>query len=135
MSKCALCACVLLYSRDPCTVALGLCCFADSCARSHRVYWAHCTVCAALHYQYFVCGAALLGAVHCTALYCVCRAALHLWAAGNGSVAMHCHSACGQWAVELLQLSAALPLGSGQLGVQLLQCTATLPGAGDLAPV
>ena len=76
MSKCALCASVLLYSRDQCTVALGRCCCANACARSHTVYWAHCTVCAALHHQYFVCGAILLGAVHCTALCVPCRTSL-----------------------------------------------------------
>ena len=30
---------------------LGRCCSADACARSHRVCWGHCTVCAALHHQ------------------------------------------------------------------------------------
>ena len=72
VSKCALCASVLLYSRDLCSVALGRYCYADACAQSHRVNGAHCTVCAVLHHQYFVCGAALLGAVLRTAL-CVPR--------------------------------------------------------------
>ena len=76
VSKCALCARVLLYSRDQCTVALGRCCSADACACSHRVYWAHYTLCAALHYHYFVCSAALLGAVHCIALCVPCCTAL-----------------------------------------------------------
>ena len=98
VSKCALCASVLLYSRDQCTVALGRYCSADACARSHRVHWAHCTVCAALHHLYFVRGAALLGAVHCNALCVPCRTAL------VGS---------GQWAVEILQCTASLPGGSG----------------------
>ena len=78
-------------------------------------------------------------------------------AVGGGAPAMHCHIACGQWAVQLLQCTASLPRGSGQwnscnalphcLGVvgtitpimhcltawglwavQLLQCTASLPG-------
>ena len=44
MSKCALCASVLLYSRDQCTVALGQCCSADACAWSDRVYWDLCTL-------------------------------------------------------------------------------------------
>ena len=94
--------------------------------------------------QYFVCGAALLGAVLRTALCVPCRTAL------VGS---------GQWAVELLQCTATLPGGSGlwnscnalphrlaavgsgtpvmhrhtawgQWAVQLLQCTATPPGGG-----
>ena len=108
MSKCALCASVLLYSRDQCTVALGRCCSTNSCARSRRVC---CTVCAAPHHQYLY--AVLHCLVLCTALHCVCRAALHLWAVGSGGVAMHCHTTCGQGAVELLQLSAALPVGSG----------------------
>ena len=83
--------------------------------------------------------------VPCTALHCVCRAAPHLRAVGSGSVAMHCNTACGQGAVELLQLSAALPVGSGhrkscnalphvwgQWAVELLQCTAKLPrGSGQ----
>ena len=38
---------------------------------------------------------------------------------------MHCLSACGQWAVQLLQYKAALP--GGQWAVQLLQCIASLP--------
>ena len=54
-----------------------------------------------LHHQYFVCGAALLGAVHCTAPWVPCRTAL------VGS---------GQWAVELLQCTATLPGGNGQCG-------------------
>ena len=139
--KYALCASVVLYSRDQCTVALGRCCSADACARHTGSVGptAPCvlrctisTLCAVLHYL-----------VLCTALHCACRAALHLWAVGSGSVAMHCHTACGQGAVELLQLSAALPVDSGHrkscnalphcLGaVELLQCTATLPvGSGQ----
>ena len=84
--------------------------------------------------------------VLCSALHCVCLAALHLWAVGSG-----------QWAAEILQCTASLLAGSGQwsscfapphhleavgcgtpathcltaLGpwaVQLLQNTASLPG-------
>ena len=69
--KCALCASVLLYSRDQCTVALGQCCSADTCARSQE-------------------------------------------AVGSGTPSMHCHTARGQWAVELLQCTASVPGGSGQ---------------------
>ena len=87
VSMCALCASVLLYSRDLCSVALGWYCSAGACARSHRVEWAHCTVCAVLHHRYFVCGAALLGVVLRTALCVPRRTAL------VGS---------GLWAVELL---------------------------------
>ena len=54
--------------------------------QSHRVNGAHCTVCAVLHHQYFVCGAALLGAVLRTALCVPRRTAL------VGS---------GQWAAEI----------------------------------
>ena len=80
------------------------------------------TLCAVLHCL-----------VLCTALHCVCRAALNLWAVGSGSVAlrrnalpyclwavgsanpaMHRHTARGQWAVQLLQCTATLPGGSGQ---------------------
>ena len=93
VSKCTLCASVLLYSRDQCTVALGWCCSADACAWSNRVYWAHCTLCAVLHCL-----------MPCTALHCVCRAALHhvrctrrtsntmahrSGAVGSGTPAMH----------------------------------------------
>ena len=35
-------------------------------------------------------------------------------AVGSGSPAVHCHTALGQWAVELLRYTAALPWGSGQ---------------------
>ena len=147
MSKCALCASVLLCSRDQCTVALGRCCSADACARSHRVSWAHCTcvlrctistLCVVLHCL-----------VLCTALHFVCHATLYLWAMGSGSVAMHCHTACGQGAVELLQLSAALPVGSGQWkscnalphclgavgsGTATMHCQDCLRGAGSGTP-
>ena len=105
----ALCASVLLYSLHQCTVPLGRCGSADAYARSHMVHWAHCPVCAALHYRAL--SVLLLGAVHCTALHCVCHAALHLWAVGSGGVAMHCHTACGQGAVEVLHLSTAPPGG------------------------
>ena len=44
-----------------------------------------------------------------------CNAPPHcLGAAGSGTPAMHCPTAWGQWAVQLLQYSAALPGGSGQ---------------------
>ena len=33
---------------------------------------------------------------------------------GSGTPAMHRHTAWGQWAVELLQCTATLPVGSGQ---------------------
>ena len=89
-----------------------------------------------------------------------CNAQPHcLGAVGSATPAMHCLTAWGQWAVVLLQCTAALPGGSGQcnscnalphcLGavgsgtpamhcltargqgaVQLLQCTAPLPGGG-----
>ena len=75
-------------------------------------------VCAAPHHQYFVCGAALLGAVHRTALCVPCCTALvgsgngqwnscnalpHcLESVGSATLAMHCLTACGQWAMELL---------------------------------
>ena len=70
--------------------------------------------------------------VLCTALHCVCPAALHLWAVGIGQCnscnalphclwavgsatrTMHCLTAWGQWAVQLLQYTASLPQGSGQ---------------------
>ena len=32
----------------------------------------------------------------------------------SGTLAMHCHTARGQWAVELLLYTASLPKGSGQ---------------------
>ena len=76
---------------------------------------------------------------------------------GSGTLAMHCLTAWGQWAVQLLQCTASLPGGIGQCNfcnalphcpgaagsgtpamhcliaweqwaVQLLQCTASLPG-------
>ena len=37
---------------------------------------------------------------------------------------MHCLTAWGQWAVQLLQCTASLPWG--QWAVELLQCTASL---------
>ena len=49
-----------------------------------------------------------------------------LGAVGSGTPATHCLTAWGQWAVDPLQYTAALP--GGQWAVQLLQCTASLPG-------
>ena len=66
--------------------------------------------------------------VPCTALHCVCPAAMLLWArgswqcsalprhleaVGSGTRASHCHIAWGQWVVEHVQCSASLPGGSG----------------------
>ena len=45
-----------------------------------------------------------------------------LGAVGSGTPATHCHTAWGQWAVQLLQRTALLHGGIG------LQCTAPLPG-------
>ena len=45
---------------------------------------------------------------------------------GSGVHAIHCPTAWGQWAVELLQNSVPLP--SGQWAVELLQHIAALPG-------
>ena len=69
-----------------------------------------------------------------------CYALPHcLGAVGNGTPVMHCHTAQGQWAVELLQCTALPPgaVGSatpathcptawGQWAVERLLCTATL---------
>ena len=103
VSKCTRCVSVLLYSRDQCTVAVGRCCSADACARSHRVYWAQCTLCAVLHCL-----------VLCTALHCVCHAALHCVRCTRRTSNTVPHRQ-GQWAAELLQCTATLPVGSGQL--------------------
>ena len=47
---------------------------------------------------------------------------------------MHCPTAWGQWAVEILQCTATQPGGS-EWAVELLQCTATLPrGSGQWQP-
>ena len=55
-----------------------------------------------------------------------------LGAVGSGTPAMHCLTASGQWAVELLQCTASLPGGSGQRNSSyaLPHCL----GAGALAP-
>ena len=94
----AVCKCVVALP-DQCTLALGRRCLADACAQSHRVSFAHCTLRAALHHQCLLRGAALLGALHHTALCVPCCTVV----VGRG-----------QWAVELLQCTAALPGGSGQ---------------------
>ena len=63
----------------------------------------------------------------------------------SGTLAMHCHAAWGQWAVQLLQCTAsphgcsgkwnfcnALPHYLGPWKVQLVQCTVSLPeGSGQ----
>ena len=76
---------------------------------------AHCTLRAALHHQCLLCGAALLGALHHTALCVPCCTVAHcLGAVGSGPPSMHCPTAWAQWAVDLLQHTASLPGGSGQ---------------------
>ena len=61
-----------------------------------------------------------------------CNALPHCpWAVGSATPAMHCLTARGQWAVQLLQCTASLP--SGQWAVQLLQCSASLAG-GSVQP-
>ena len=104
-----LCArCVLVCC---CTLALGRHCSADACALSHRVSSTHCTLRAALHHQCILCGAALPGAVHCTALCLPCCTVV----VGRGQWAVvHCLTAWRLWAVELLLRTAALPGGSGE---------------------
>ena len=81
-----------------------------------------------MHHQHFVCGAALLGAVLCTALCVPCRTALVgsgqwnfcnalpncLGPVGSATRAMHCLTTWRQWAAQLLQCTASLPGGSGQ---------------------
>ena len=67
----AVCKCVVA-EPDQCTLALGRHCLANACAQSHRVSFAHCTLRAALHHQCLLCGAALLGALHHTALCVPC---------------------------------------------------------------
>ena len=58
---------------------------------------------------------------------CTCNELPHcLGAVGSATLAMHCLTALGQWAVELLQRTATLPGYSEAM--QLLQYTASLPG-------
>ena len=54
----------------------------------------------------------------------------HVGAVGSGPPSMHCSTAWGQWAVDLLQHTASLPCLTawGLWAVDLLQCTAPLPG-------
>ena len=59
------------------------------------------------------CRTAWCSAPHCTVcalLHCCCGQG----AVGTGTPAMHCRTAWGQWAVDLLQCTAPLPGGSGQ---------------------
>ena len=81
--KCALCASVLLYSRDQCTIALDQCCSADACERSHSHLLGplHRVWCAALSVLCVLCCTAWCCALHCT----VCAV-------------LHC--TCGQWAMH-----------------------------------
>ena len=46
----------------------------------------------------------------CALPHCTCGQ----WVVGSATSAMHCHTAWGQWAVQLLQCTATLPGGSGQ---------------------
>ena len=68
-----------------------------------------------------------------------------LWVVGSSTAVIHRHTACGHWAMELLQCTATLPGDRGQwnsynalpqrrraTGVEMRQCTATLPvGSGQ----
>ena len=134
MSKCLLCASMLLYSRDQCTVALGRCCSADACARSHRIYSAHCTVCAVLHctvcavlhYQHFVCCAALLGAVHCTALSVPCCAALCALYQANQQHTASPPRGSGQWYPCNAPPHCLWAVGSGAVLYCAVLCCAVL---------
>ena len=50
-----------------------------------------------------------------TGLWTSCNTLPHcLGAVGSGTPAIHCPTAWGQWAVDLLQYTASLPRGSGQ---------------------
>ena len=129
---------LVLFCRRLCLVTQGLagplhrvCCAAPS------VLWVRCRT------------------AWCCASHCVCLAALHLWAVGCGqwnfcyalrlplslgavgsaTPAMHCITACGQCAVELLLCTATLSRGSGLSNlwaVEFLQHTASLPwGSGQ----
>ena len=73
----------------------------------HRVCCAAPSLCAVPHCL-----------VLCSALHCVCIAALHLWAVDSGQwkfcYALPHHTAWGQWAAQLLQCTDSLLVGSGQ---------------------
>ena len=84
--------------------------------------------------------------VLCSALHCVCLAALHLLAVGSGqwnfcyalphrlgavgsaTPAKHCLTACGQWAVGSGTSAMHCHIASGRWAVQFLQCAG--PSAG-----
>ena len=106
---------------------LVCCCTVGTSARSH---WARAALPTPVHGRTGSTGlTALLGAVNCTALCALdqanqqhtaspprgsgqwnsCNALPHcLWAVGIGTPAMHRHTACGQWAVELMQVWQAV---------------------------
>ena len=70
--------------------------------------------------------------VLCSALHCVCLAALHLWAVGSGQwnfcyALPHCPGAVGSATPALHSLTAC-----GQWAAKLLLCTATLSGGSEL---
>ena len=147
VSKCAMCASVLLYHRN----ALPHCLEAMGSATPAM----HCLIaCGQWAVKLLQCSATLpVGSGQCNS----CNALPHcLWAMGSVTRAMHCLTVWGHFAVELLQCTATLPGGSGQcnscnalpdcLGsvgsgtramhclttwgqwaVELLQCNASLP--------
>ena len=146
MSKCALCASVLLYSRTSALshlsgIALPM--PVHSHTGSSRLVGCTCTISAFCVVPHCL--------VLCTALHRVCLAASHLWAEGNGrwiscnalphcleavgsaTPPMHCLTACGQWVVQLLLCTARLPGGSGQWNFckAMLHC---LGAVGSVAP-
>ena len=130
VSKCALCASVLLYSRTSALSHLaGIALLTPvhshtGSSRPTAPCVPRCTISAFCVVPHCL--------VLCIALHRACPAALHLWAEGDGqwiscnaqphcleavgstTPPMHCLTAYGQWAVELLLCTARLPRGSGQ---------------------
>ena len=130
VSKCVLCASVLLHSRTSAhshLAGIALPTPVRSHTGSHRPTapcLPRCTISAFCVVPHCL--------VLCNALHCVCPAALKLWAEGSGQCnscnalphclgavgsatpAIHCLTAWGQWAVQLLLNTASLPGGSGQ---------------------
>ena len=108
------CTWPVLLCRRLCTVTQGL------VGPLHRVCYAAPSVICAQRRTAWCC------AMHCTVCalpHCTCGQ----WAVGSATPAIYCHTALGQWAVQLLQRTDCLT-ACGQWVVELLVCTATLSG-------
>ena len=98
---CTITQCLVGPLHHVCHAASSVLCLR---CRTASCYAPHCTVCpTVLHFRAVGCG---LWNPYNTLPHC-------LGTVGSATPAMHCFTACGQWAVELVLCTTRLPRGSG----------------------